>query len=118
MEPGGAGVRPASGSIGRVRIEGGFTIEIAFNQPYAATAANIDGGIEDHWLTAPAFIDVRTVSTHDLIKARPSSLLFSGWNCVPQTLSWTTTLGNCSPYSDVAATSAGSSGSTIYEWTK
>ena len=104
VNPFGAGIGPTRRCLSGIGIEGRFASEITFDEAATPPAPDVDRGVDDH---PDALAEVasgaarlapdRVTSTKRLTRSRPSSPLFSGWNWVPQTLPWTTTLGKRSP---------------------
>ena len=103
-------VGPAARRVERVGVERRLALVVALNQPDRASAADVDGGIEDHAGTQ--------ASTNLLRRPSPASLDFSGWNWTPQVGPRSTAQANRSPHSAVPATSASSAGRGANEWTK
>src|SRR6185436_6955578 len=85
-----------------------LAIEVALQQTYDATLAQVDRGKELH----------HAASTKFCSSARPTAPLFSGWNCVAHTGPASIAAAKRRPYSHHAATTDASVGSGANECTK
>src|SRR5919198_899704 len=76
---------------------------VAAQQAHGPAAQHVDGGDDDHVAATSPQRTTKLRST-----CAPTPLLFSGWNCVPQTLSRARAETKRLPYSVVAAAASSS----------
>src|SRR5918912_643895 len=81
----------------------GDPVVVAAQQTHGPAAQHVDGGDDDHVAAASPQRTAKLRST-----CAPTLLLFTGWNCVPQTLARARAETKRPPYS-VVATAASSS---------
>ena len=112
MDPGRSRGGEVAGDRDRVVAVDRLVVVVAGAQPHDPAAEQIDGGIEvDH-------AALRQTSTKLLSSRRPGRLDFSGWNWAAKTLPERNAALIVVPYSTVAATTSGSSGTPCKECTK
>jgi len=98
MQPLGSGLLPAQGGVYRIGVEDRFPGKITFDKADGLATTQVDSRIDDHSPAAHRSLVTRSTSPiQDARNSSPAGPLFSGWNCVPQTLSCLTTTGNSSP---------------------
>src|SRR5919202_1567522 len=94
---------PGAGQRDGVAARLGDPVVVAAQKAHGSAAQHVDGGDDDHVAATSPQRTTKLRST-----CAPTPLLFSGWNCVPQTLSRARAETKRLPYSVVAAAASSS----------